>query len=93
MKRLKRIKTFKQLQRAKSEPIDEKIRLARLALVKADMELFNARCVLTSITPEEAEDLGDGTYRAALLAFSDEFNIDVEMNGIPIKGSPFRLSR
>jgi Bacterial Ig-like domain (group 1)/Filamin/ABP280 repeat len=41
-------------------------------------------------TPVTATDRGDGTYQAAAIDFNPEV-VEIEMNGVPIKGSPFRL--
>jgi len=52
--------------------------------------------VLVSVNdgdPVEAEDRGDGTYRTASLGFGSQFTVVVEMNGTPVQGSPFQLSR
>lgn len=41
--------------------------------------------------PVTAEDLGDGTYRASAFSFSPNV-LEIEMNGVPIQGSPFDLN-
>ena len=41
--------------------------------------------------PVTATDLGDGTYQAAVFIFGPEV-VEIEMNGVPIQGSPFDLN-
>lgn len=41
-------------------------------------------------TPVTAEDRGDGTYQAAVIDFNPKV-VEIEMNGVPIRGSPFRV--
>jgi adhesin/invasin len=41
-------------------------------------------------TPVTATDLGDGTYRAAVISFNPDV-VEIEMNGVPIQGSPFQV--
>jgi hypothetical protein len=40
--------------------------------------------------PVTATDLGDGTYQAAVFIFGPQV-AEIEMNGVPIQGSPFRV--
>jgi hypothetical protein len=40
--------------------------------------------------PVTATDLGDGTYRVAVLQFNPDV-VEIEMNGVPIQGSPFQV--
>jgi adhesin/invasin len=41
--------------------------------------------------PVTATDVGDGTYRASVFVFGAEV-VELEMNGVPIKGSPFTVN-
>ena len=41
--------------------------------------------------PVLAEDKDDGTYEATIVTIGANFKVEIEMNGVPIKGSPFRL--
>jgi adhesin/invasin len=41
--------------------------------------------------PVTATDLGDGTYQAAVFTFGPRV-AEIEMNGVPIQGSPFRVN-
>jgi len=41
--------------------------------------------------PVTATDLGDGTYQAAVFTFGPQV-AEIEMNGVPIQGSPFRVN-
>jgi len=41
--------------------------------------------------PVTATDLGDGTYQGAVLKFAPRV-AEIEMNGVPIQGSPFRVN-
>jgi adhesin/invasin len=41
--------------------------------------------------PVTATDVGDGTYRVSVFIFGAEV-VEIEMNGVPIKGSPFAVN-